>query len=281
MFKKFNMSTTAMEYGIYQSESVVDILWGQEDSTRPLEEGDRTKAETWFGCRSVELWKSERSPYYRIYPGVMEAMLKLNLDKLLDVGHGSFPFGLKTISLEIPSDYWDELDCTSLIIVDCKKYYGITHQRLDGSYGYNLVDLTTLRDHLKRFNSITHKFTQIIFGVLAIGDNSDIVKPVVLKTDEKKYQLTGDEKYIEKARRRGVFGFEIGEDIPTKAQLKQMIKENEIAIEQGRKAPHIRSACLALVHTGKGRSLPKIIKRKGCFVNKDLLTKIPQGFYEE
>ena len=281
MFRKFEMSTTMLQYSMYRSQGIVDIINDQPDSKVPLNGDELHAADTWFGCKNVELWKQERCPYYRVYPGVMESLMKLNLAKLLDVELEPFPFGLRTLSIEIPKNFWEELGCTSVILADYERYYGVTHQGLNKDYGFNLINLTTLKDDIKRYNKLTNSFTKLIFGVLAIGDNPDIVKPVVLKADEKKYQLTGDEKYIEKARRRGVIGFDIGEDIPTRAQLKQMIKENEIAIEQGRKAPHIRSACLALVHTGKGRALPKIIKRKGCFVNKDLLTKIPQGFYEE
>lgn len=281
MFRKFEMSTTTMQCSMYRAQSIVDVINAQPDSNIPLSGDELHSADTWFGCQGVGLWKKEHCPYYRVYPGVMEALLKLNLSKLLDVDLCSLPFGLKTLSIEIPKDYWEELGCTAVIIADYEKYYGVTHQGLNKDYGFNLINLTTLKDDIKRYNKFTNQFTKLIFGVLAIGENPDIVKPVVLRADEQKYQLTGDEKYIEKARRRGVIGFDIGEAIPTKAQIKKMIEENELAIEQGRKRPHIRLACLALVHTGKGRAIPKIIKRKGCFVNRDLLTKIPQGFYEE
>lgn len=280
MFRKFEMSTTTMQYSMYHSQDIVDVINKQPDSNIPLSGDELHSADTWFGCQGVGLWKKERCPYYRVYPGVMESILKLNLERLLNVDREPFPFGLKTLSIEIPKDYWEELGCTAVIIADYEKYYGVTHQGLNKDYGFNLINLTTLKDDIKRYNKFTNQFTQLIFGVLAIGDNPDIVKPVALKADVQKYELTGDEKYIEKARRRGVIGFDIGEDIPTKAQLKKMVEENELAIEQGRKAPHIRCAHLHLYHTGKGRSIPKIMLIDSLVVNRDLLTKIPQGFYE-
>lgn len=280
MFRKFEMSTTMLQYSMYRSQNIVDVINAQPESKVPLNGDELHAADTWFGCKNVELWKQERCPYYRVYPGVMESLLKLNLNKLLDVELEPFPFGLRTLSIEIPKDYWEELGCTSVILVDYEQYYGVTHQGLNKDYGFNLINLNTLKDDIKRYNKLTNSFTKLIFGVLAIGDNPDIVKPVVLRADEKKYQLTGDEKYVEKARRRGVIGFDIGEGIPTKAQIKKMIEENEIALEQGRKAPHIRCAHLHLYHTGKGRTIPKIMLIDSLVVNWDLLTKIPQGFYE-
>ncbi len=282
MFKKFEMSNDLVQYGLYTSGSILDTLMNcSVDDTRQLSPEDQRHSDIWFGCKNVEMWKSERCPYYRIYPGVFEAILKLDLDKLLDLDVCPFPFGLKTLSIEIPKDYWNLLECSSLIVGELNGYYGVTLQNVASGYGYNLINLLSIKKDLERCNEATHIFTKIIFGVLSIGENPDIVKPVVLRADQRKYEATGDEKYIEKAKRRGVFGFNIGEDIPTKAQIKRMIEENELAIKQGRKAPHYRRDCLALVYTGKGRALPKIVRRKGCFVNRDLLTKLPQGFYEE
>lgn len=282
LFKKFQMSQSVMEYGIYSNTDIAEMLENHDiHDTRRISEEELGKTDIYFGCVNVKLWKAERCPYYRIYPGVLESLLKLDVDKLLGLDIPSLPFGLRTLAIEIPEDYWDLLDCNAMIIGDYNSHYGVTLQNINGGYGYNLISLSTVKEDIQGCKKGTLDFLRIIFGVLSIGENPDIVKPVVLKADEKKYQLTGDEKYIEKARRRGVIGFEVGEDIPTKAQLRRMIEENELAIQQGRKTPHIRSACLALIGTGKGRSIPRIVKRKSCFVNKDLLLKIPHGFYEE
>lgn len=282
MFKKFEMSNDLLQYGLYTSSSILDTLVHCNfNDTSKLSPEDQKNSDIWFGCKNVEMWKSERCPYYRIYPGVFEAILKLDLDKLLSLDVCPFPFGLKTLSIEIPQDYWNLLGCNALIVGNLDGFYGVTLQNASSGYGYNLINLSSVKKDIEGCNEATHIFIKIIFGVLSIGENPDIVKPVVLKADERKYQLTGDMKYVEKAKRRGVFGFDVGEDIPTKAQIKKMVEENELAIQQGRKATHYRCAHLCLVHTGKGGALSKFIVRKGCLVNKDLLIKIPQGFYEE
>ena len=236
--------------------------------------------EIWLGSKVVQLWQQERCPYYRIYPGVFESLTNLDLDKLLDLETPKLPFGVTSLELEIPDCYLEELGIYSVVIADFDLYYGLQLQAPDG-YSCNVINKKELREDLKKVNEVTRTFIKIIYGVLAIGDNPDIVKPAVLRADQRKFEATGDYKYVDKARRRGVFGFNIGEDIPTQAQLKQMVKDNELALEQGHKAPHIRSAHLALVWTGHGRAIPKIVLRKSSVINKELLTKIPQGFYED
>jgi len=284
MFRKFTIEKTLLQKGLlsmdpYLEEAILKTRMNN-GGFKQLSPQDQVKFDMWFGCKNIESWKAERCPYYRIYPGVVEALLKLKLDKLLDLERPRFPFGITTLEIELPKDYWSIFDCTSVIVGDLGEYYSLTLQRQEGKYIYAAINIDNIKNDLKKASEITNKFTQLIFGVLAIGDNPDIVKPLVLRADVKKYKLTGDEKYIEKARRRGVIGFDIGEDIPTKAQLKKMIEENELALEQGRKAPHIRCAHLHLYHTGKGRTIPKIMLIDSLVVNRELLSKIPQGFYE-
>ena len=69
-------------------------------------------------------------------------------------------------------------------------------------------------------------------------------------------------KYIEKAKRRGKFGWSVGKDLQI--------------------SPHIRAACpAALYWTGKGRKTPKIRFRKGCVVHKKKLQNIPTGYVDK
>ena len=67
---------------------------------------------------------------------------------------------------------------------------------------------------------------------------------------------------------------------PTEEEIKSYLQENKVARPHGRPSPHIRCAYLALRRTGPGGRTPKIVKVKSAFVNKDLLTSVPQGFYK-
>lgn len=229
-----------------------------KDDINLMSEDDRLIYDAWICANTYLKWQNERSPYYKIYPGVLEALLRLDLDKLCEYELQPLPHGLKTLEIELPEQYWDEIQMRSAIIFDMGEHYGIVFKRGE-LHAWNLIRKSSLKQDIQHVNDVTKTMVKIIYGVLSIGDNPDIVKPVVLRADARKYEESGDVKYIEKAKRRGVFGFEIGADIPTRKQLKRMVEENEIAIAHGKKAPHFRASHLALVHTGKGRALPKII----------------------
>jgi hypothetical protein len=100
---------------------------------------------------------------------------------------------------------------------------------------------------------------KIVAVCLLLENDPEIIQPDVLNSDLAKFKQTLDPKYIEKAKRRGKFGWVIGRDIEV--------------------SPHIRAASpFALYWTGKGRTIPIIRYRKGCVVHRELVEKIPTGF---
>ena len=60
---------------------------------------------------------------------------------------------------------------------------------------------------------------------------------------DRKYEDSGDRKYVDRARRRGKLGWNVG------ARIEVM--------------PHYRRPHPALVWTGPGRAVPRIVMRKG------------------
>lgn len=98
-------------------------------------------------------------------------------------------------------------------------------------------------------------------GVSLMAHDPRLVEPIVLKSDEAKYRETGDRKYVEKAIRRGVFGFNVGANIEV--------------------SPHYRRAHFALRWTGKGRETPKIVPVKGCVVRRQSVTEVPTGYLDD
>jgi hypothetical protein len=109
-------------------------------------------------------------------------------------------------------------------------------------------------------------------------EDSDLIKPLVLNRDKEHFESTGDMKYIERARRNGVNGWDVGRDIPTPEEMETLRQQ---AGEHGRKSPHWRTGYFAIRHTGEGRSVPVIRWIRETFVNKDLWKEIPQGYYGE
>jgi len=66
------------------------------------------------------------------------------------------------------------------------------------------------------------------------------------------------EKYVDKAHRRGKVGWNVGQSIEV--------------------IPHYRRPHMALVWTGHGRVIPKIVPRKGSIVHREVVEKVPMGW---
>ena len=94
-----------------------------------------------------------------------------------------------------------------------------------------------------------------------LGDDSEVISPDVLADDRGKFEETGDQKYVDKARRRGKVGWDVGRQIEV--------------------APHYRRPHMALVWTGHGRTVPKIVPRRGSIVHREAVEKVPMGFGEQ
>jgi hypothetical protein len=94
-----------------------------------------------------------------------------------------------------------------------------------------------------------------------LEDDASVIEPDVLSKDRMRYEQTGDEKYVQKAHRRGKVGWHVGRHIEV--------------------IPHYRRPHLMLAWTGKGRSVPKIVPRKGSIVHREVVEKVPSGFERE
>jgi hypothetical protein len=102
---------------------------------------------------------------------------------------------------------------------------------------------------------------KIVAVCLLLESDPEVIQPDVLNDDLEKFKQTLDPKYVEKAKRRGKFGWVVGRDIEV--------------------SPHVRAASpFALYWTGKGRTIPIIRYRKGCIVHRELVEKVPTGFKE-
>lgn len=100
--------------------------------------------------------------------------------------------------------------------------------------------------------------------VCLIGKDPELVSPDVLAKDRHKLDGATEEqlqRLVEKAKKRGKNGYDLGKDLEM--------------------CPHYRSPHLAIVWTGKGRVLPKLVKRKGSVVHRDKITTIPTGHIDQ
>jgi hypothetical protein len=107
----------------------------------------------------------------------------------------------------------------------------------------------------------------VLVSLLASGE--DLITPVLLSKDQQESDLLGPaaaqewvQRRAEKARQRGVFGFDVGRDLQ---------KEKECS-------PHFRNPHLALFHVGPGRTEARVQLRRGAVVISKALTQVPTGF---
>jgi hypothetical protein len=101
-----------------------------------------------------------------------------------------------------------------------------------------------------------------IVGTLCImSGDEEIVEPIVLARDSEKFRQTQDQKFIVRAKQRGVFGFDVGKAIEV--------------------SPHVRSPHPALFWTGVGRKIPQIRFRRGSVVHRKKLGQLPTGYLDK
>ena len=91
-----------------------------------------------------------------------------------------------------------------------------------------------------------------------LENDPSVISPDVLADDRAKFEATGDEKYVSKAHRRGKVGWVVGHRLEV--------------------VPHYRRPHLALVWTGQGRAVPRIVPRRGSVVHREVVAKVPSGF---
>lgn len=231
-----------------------------------------------------------KRPFYRLWPGFVEQIERLPLPETVPY----FNLGIDSLEIDFAEDsdtddsplVGDEVFLKSVLLQQINPppdstdpvYWIITSYGLcsDGTNRYYSVTLPH-KDLLK----LTQSIPRIIYALYLVKNNPDIVTPRALAKDRDKYQATGDEKYIAKAHRLGVFGYDIGKDIPTRADIDRMRKENATALANGQKCPHIRASHLHLYWTGHGRVNPVIKLVKETFVNVDKMKEVPQGYYDK
>jgi hypothetical protein len=255
-------------------------------------------------------WRRERRPFFRLFSGFLESLATFDIfDKELNDFILKLPNNLNSIAIEFPQDepfIVDNEIVKSVLYakfhgVNKQGFYGLSIQTINGeNTGYNVVKFNSELDREDKMSDIFSKLSvrtvdlnhnsnnqmeknqaivKIVILLNLLSQNEEIIKPIVMRNLEDKYNKTKDEKYVEKSIQRGLIGWNVGENILTKNQVEKMIREYEL--KNGTKSPHYRSGFWGLRATGKNRVNREIRYTHGTFVNEDLLTKIPHGFKGE
>jgi hypothetical protein len=227
------------------------------------------------------MWIKCGKPYYKLWPGIAKALLNLKLD--IPISMVKLPQKALLIKLPEGQDFLKQDDFACKVIIAA---YNLSskviivlsdwgeYDQLDSPVYYvqqlHINDDTTVEKSIppgihptaniglvlssaNRLNIV-----RLLSGICLLGDDSELIKPEVLSRDQSKFMKTGDISLIEKAKRRGKYGFEIG-------------NISEIS-------PHYRNPHLCLMWTGKGRKIPKIVIRKGSIIKRKIAATIPFGY---
>lgn len=231
-----------------------------------------------------KFWHDQIRPYYKVWPAVHDALLKVPLDittQSAEIPHQTFAVRLqvgreplmpdaKGVMLSIGSllisSVRTENTRTNAVLISTQEVYQAPAPGVFGPFFFSVNDHNTFESEINRMaKEWTTKETEglesavrLAVGVLLMAKDPKIVTADVLSKDRRKYEETNDPKYIERARKRGIVGWSIGEKYES--------------------CPHIRRPHFAIRHTGKGGTIPRIVPISGSIVHNKRLTTVPTGY---
>lgn len=239
-----------------------------------------------------KFWMKDGCPYYNVYPTIVPMLTKLKLD----IDSSLIRLPMETLEIRLPvknnpftwEDKGEEQSIRTILLSECnvKGDHGITlwmdlgEVQNPGVPGFDMPVLTyrnvptkesltiestlnlaadaeSLKVGLQLPDDIEIDCLRLVCTLCLIADDPEIITPEVLSKDQRKYKENPDPKYVQKAIRRGKKGWNVGAGIEV--------------------VPHLRRPHPALVWTGKGRAIPKIVMRKGSVVHREVVERIPTG----
>lgn len=243
---------------------------------------------------SERRWNSAHKPYYNLWPAIAPMLLRLNLD--LDTSLITLP--CDALLLRMPEDLsknvlaWDDEHCVRSILAvtavvreepaltlwldigeTTESVLGFpdgclpirTYRQFRTAPGRTLEREIEELPHDASSNfgvqlpsEIEKHCVRLVATLCLMAGDPEIISPDVLASDQDKFDQTGDKKYIEKAKKRGKLGWNVGKSIEV--------------------IPHYRRPHPALMWTGHGRTVPKIVMRKGTIVHRNVVEKLPTGY---
>ena len=234
-------------------------------------------------------WERERRPYYRLWPGIVPLLTRLNLD--FDSGLIQMPLPALCIRLPKAIDKnplkfdWQgnevAIRCMLLAVINEGRGLSVlidigeevpqlggplyTYRNFRRQPGVSVEDSLqecrrNVRDEMgiQLPDALSDDCIRLCCSLCLLENDPSVISPDVLATDRSKYAQSGDERYVEKAHRRGKIGWDVGCRIEV--------------------LPHYRRPHMMLAWTGTGRSVPKIVPRKGSVIHRQAVERLPSGF---
>lgn len=224
-------------------------------------------------------WYQASRPYYKVWPSVCKALSSLRLD----VKYEQVPTVPSNVMVIRFAESMEPIEnnkrLTSIMVSEWRAFRDASRglmisARTEGTIDDGIMftigqsDDMTIEESLDIRATVTDmmnfekRAARIALTVLLLADDPNIITPDVLSKDRDEYDRSTDEAWkeraVERARRRGVVGWNIGADYEV--------------------CPHYRRPHFGLRHTGKGGTVPRIVPIKGAVVHRSRLTEVPTGY---
>jgi hypothetical protein len=243
-------------------------------------------------------WYRSKRPYYRVWPSIIPALLKVDLDRVMTTSL-NIPSGLRTLAIYLPKGHelqFGDLKATSILLAkiwiakeskelpfeERLKYYRDHPEQVTNGImilvdsGNKFADFDYLKFRQREGVSINEEVNEIetdfpanilklACTVMLLENDPELISEDVLADDRYRFDNSNDpdlkQRLIDKARRRGKIGWDIGKVMHT-----------------GNVNPHYRHPHFAIRWTGKGRTVPKLSWIKGSFVKREKMLELPSGY---
>ena len=235
-------------------------------------------------------WERARRPYYNMWPSIIPMLTRLNLD----IDSNLIQLPLPALCIRFPKDAATHLlkfewqgneypvrcimlgeinDGTGLsVLVDIGEVMGgvgvpiYTYRNFPRESGLTVEKSLEGLGKVGLFseigvqvpNDFVMDCIRLCCSLCLLENDPEIISPDVLADDRAKFETSGDQKFVDKAHRRGKIGWDVGKHIEV--------------------IPHFRRPHMTLVWTGSGRAVPRIVPRRGSVVHREMVEKLPSGF---
>ncbi|MDY0170048.1 MAG: hypothetical protein RBS80_26120 [Thermoguttaceae bacterium] len=243
-----------------------------------------------YQLRNERDWEQQRRPYYNVWPSILPMLTRLNLD--LDSVLIQLPMPALCVRLPkqqnplafdwkgqtfhircmLVGDMGDGQAISLLIDVGEIMNNGAFDMPIYSYSNFPKQEGLTVEQSLAGLekkgrcaelgvqlpDALVTDCVRLCCSLCLLENDPSVIEPDVLSKDRVRYEASGDDKYIDKAHRRGKVGWNVGRQIEV--------------------APHYRRPHMMLAWTGAGRAVPKVVPRRGSVVHREKVEKVPSGF---
>ncbi len=250
-----------------------------------------------------EGWLKNCRPYYKVWPSLTPALLRLKLDVPSNLIQKP---PLPILCVRLSSANTDTLGGIASILGFALRSEGRGHNEVMGIYvqssfrvcdlpacglaAYEICEGKSIDDAIVtrasediEADEMSARFgiqgkpiniqadtlrlcMKLFLSVCLLANDPSIIRPDVLRSDRRRYETCKDDP-VAVAR--------------LQERAKQRGKVGWSIGEEYEVIPHFRRPHPALVWTQKGRAVPKIIMRKGSIVHRQKATEVPTGYIDE